>query len=327
MVFKNGICNRYSALILVAVFIGVLVSAATTKPRGNPIENAIHGIVIINDDHGGSGTGTIVGENYILTNSHVIHEYGSTFTITTREGNIYPVFIIFDNTVKDLAAIKVPDWEKVKKENHINILKFAPDYHVSDVVYSIGHPEGVPFIVAKGIIGNAYVSLLGGNYGIMSNAGIFRGNSGGPLVNENGEIVGINELLKSMEGGSYGGTIPEDIVQKVMDDEKRFKENHVPRFGIIVNKSGSISGFEPKSPAQLSGIRLGDFVYSYTKNGSEVIFLDNNHRIQYVRSLFDGEHAFVTVRRDGEYLDFDIIPTIMKVDNADAIQNNRPGRR
>jgi serine protease Do len=280
---------------------------AQTADDTTSVENAIHGVVIVTTESG-LGSGTIIGENYILTNSHVIHGFGGIM-VGTQEGNRYSATVIFDDPLFDLAAIKIDDWKTAKKENKFTPLSFASDYKKLETVFSIGHPLGSPFVVSRGVISNPYTILTQKTFGVLTDARIYEGSSGGPIVNIKGEIIGISDQIFVTDGGSLGVAIPGDVVQKLVDDQTKFNENHMERLGIQLNQNGTIKSFEDVSGGRDSGLQVGDFVYSYNKKDvGEVVYIDNNHRFENMQTVRDGEHIVLNIIRKDKRMTLEVIP-------------------
>lgn len=162
-----------------------------------------------------AGSGVLISpEGYIVTNNHVVED-ASKITVTLFSGQEFPGKIIGTDPKTDLAVIKI-------EGANLPFVSWSKDetLKVGNLVLAVGSPFGLKSSVTMGII-----SALGrGNVGIteyedfiQTDAPINPGNSGGPLINMNGEIVGINTAIFSRTGGSegIGFAIPVDIVKDI----------------------------------------------------------------------------------------------------------------
>jgi serine protease Do len=224
----------------------------------------------------GLGSGVVVDGNngYVLTNYHVVVGADQT-QVVLHDGTTLNVEWIRSDPMTDLAVLKVKGGGLVDAP-----MGDSEAMQVGDMVLAIGSPEGLPQTVTAGIIsargrttqrGNAYESFL------QTDASINHGNSGGPLVNMKGEIIGINSAIISESGGNegIGFAIPSNMVKTVMAqliekgkvtrgylgvsiqgvDEKLAKS-----FGLPNTKGVLISGIAPGGPAEKAGIKAGDFI-------------------------------------------------------------------
>jgi serine protease DegQ len=229
------------------------------------------------------GSGVIVSrEGYILTNDHIV-EGVSEIEVTLPDGRKVPAKTVGIDPETDLAVVRV----NVQGLTPITFGQ-SEQLRVGDIVLAIGNPFSVGQTVTMGI-----VSALGreieaansfANF-IQTDAAINPGNSGGALVDSNGNLVGINTLIFSRSGGyqGIGFAIPASIAKKVM--EQIIENGAVTRgwFGVEVGnitpelaeslalptvRGAIVGGIERGSPAEKSGIQLGDVIV--TVNGQPV---------------------------------------------------------
>ncbi len=170
----------------------------------------------------GSGSGVIISQDgYIVTNNHVV-EGADEITVILTDNREFSATIIGTDATSDLALIKVSG----KNLPAITIAD-SQKLKIGEWVIAIGNPFSIGTTVTAGIVSAKARSMSGGNSVqsfIQTDAAINRGNSGGALVNVNGELVGINAMLYS-ETGSYSGygfAIPTTIMNKVVDDLKQY---------------------------------------------------------------------------------------------------------
>lgn len=266
--------QKLKAAILLLVTSFVLVACSDVQ---STIKDSKNGVVAVlsekKNDKGeqgdGLGTGFFVAENYILTNHHVIE--GATKIEIAVEDNekTYPVEVIYSDKAADVAAIKIIDWENFKKENNYKILTMTKDYSLLEDVYAIGHPWGLFWTVSKGIISRDLLQKPNSqNFFIQTDADIYNGNSGGPLLDSKGRVIGINSNMIANEGGSYGLAIPTIIVEKVLADLEKYKEVRWAIIGVNLETGNIIKELSPDKPAQKAGLKIGDKIISIkTKDG------------------------------------------------------------
>lgn len=169
----------------------------------------------------GAGSGVIISQDgYIVTNNHVV-EGADELTVTLNDNREFSARIIGTDKATDLALIKVAS-------SNLPAIKIASsdDLKVGEWVLAIGHPFNLRATVTAGIV-SAKARSLGANgveAFIQTDAAINAGNSGGALVNVNGELVGINAMLYSQTGNftGYGFAIPTTIMNKVVADLKQY---------------------------------------------------------------------------------------------------------
>ena len=171
----------------------------------------------------GSGSGVIISsDGYIVTNNHVV-EGADELTVTLNDNKEYSARIIGTDKSTDLALIKIEGsgFPAITIAN-------SDDIKVGEWVLAVGNPFNLTNTVTAGIVSaksrSLYVNTKGVESFIQTDAAINRGNSGGALVNTRGELIGINAMLYS-ETGSYSGygfAIPTSIMNKVVDDLKKY---------------------------------------------------------------------------------------------------------
>ncbi|MBW2147617.1 MAG: trypsin-like peptidase domain-containing protein [Deltaproteobacteria bacterium] len=168
----------------------------------------------------GTGSGAIIDpRGYIITNYHVIHD-AKKLEVTLADGSTWPAQLVGADPKKDLAVIKI-DAPKEK----LSVLPFGSSkgLRVGDKVLAIGNPFGLQQTMTAGIISSLGRSIQSGSDSIIENviqtdAAVNPGNSGGPLLNSQGEIIGINAAIISPTGASVGVgfAIPVDDVKEAL---------------------------------------------------------------------------------------------------------------
>lgn len=237
----------------------------------------------------GLGTGLIVGKNgYILTNAHVSGEKYSRCYVTLVDGKTYDGSVVWSNTDIDMAIVKIN-----QKNLQVAILGDSDDIKVGETVYAIGNPIGYEFqrTVTSGIISavnrtikfeedeaETYMEDL-----IQTDATINPGNSGGPLVNADGQVIGINGVkITSAEGISFA--IPINSVKAVIESfnaNGKFDEATLGVFAFDKSVLGYINEnlqfsegiyvarVNAKSAAEDVGLKKGDIILTIDGNKLE----------------------------------------------------------
>jgi serine protease Do len=258
----------------------------------------------------GLGSGVIVNaDGYVLTNHHVIAG-ADDIRIDLADGRTLKAAIVGSDAPTDLALLKIP----ATKLHPISVGD-SDRVQVGDVVLAIGNPLGVGQTVTMGII-SAKGRSTGAGEGyedfLQTDAPINQGNSGGALVNVQGELVGINSQILSPSGGNIGigFAIPANMARHVM--ASLLKEGHVRRaqLGVTIQpltpdlsesldlkqtEGAIVSSVAPGSPAERAGIKRGDVITAF--NGQAVH--DTNTLRNRVADATPGSAGTLTVIRDG----------------------------
>ena len=257
------------------------------------------------------GSGVIVdaANGYILTNNHVIED-AFEINVTLRDGRELVAEILGRDPDTDVAVIKV-------QAKHLKSIKFADSskLRVGDFVVAIGNPFGLGQTVTSGIIsalGRSGLGIESFEDFIQTDASINLGNSGGALVNLNGELVGINTAILGGSDGSSGNigigfAIPINMAHDIMQQLIEFGEVKRGRLGIQAQDLSSdlarafnlesaqgavITQIEQGSPAHQAGLQVGDVIIK--ANGKDI------------RSSLD-MHNLVGLMRVGQNVELQII--------------------
>lgn len=290
---SGDIVNKKNAVVLV-------IAEKLENPMIVPSENA----------KVGSGSGFFIDENVIITNNHVV-ENSKAIVIKTEEGKeFFPVEIVFADALIDIAVLKIKDWEKFKETNKVSYLTLSQiNVKHLDTVYTIGHPWGLHWSISRGIVSHPLRHPFSNpkSY-IQTDAKIFEGNSGGPLVNEHGYVVGVNTVMIVNNGGSYGFATPSPLVIKLLNDFKKYGEARWAVLGVVMDDSGLIKNIGPDSAAEAVGLKADDRIVSYTINDVRHMF-DNFDNFIYNLSLADySEKVTIQVERSKKPLTFELQP-------------------
>jgi len=256
------------------------------------------------------GSGVIVSPNgYILTNNHVI-DGATDIRVTMGDKREFKAVLVGSDAKTDVALLKVDaaDLPAITVGDSSKV-------QVGDVVLAMGNPFGVGQTVTMGIVsatGRGGLGIEDYEDFIQTDAPINPGNSGGALVNDRGELVGINTAIISRAGGSQGVgfAVPSGLAHQVMDD--LLKDGKVTRaylgivpqnvtpaiassFGAKQNRGALVGDVSPNSPAQRAGVQTGDIILEV--NGKTVE--DSNQLRNGISMMRPGSTVQLKVLRNG----------------------------
>jgi serine protease Do len=267
---------------------------------------------------GGLGSGVIVSpEGYILTNNHVV-DGATDVRVTLPDRREFKATVIGTDARTDIALLKI-DASNLPAITVANSAKLQ----VGDAVLAIGNPYGVGQTVTMGIVSATGRSDLGiEEYEdfIQTDAPINPGNSGGALVNDRGELIGINTAILAQESGGNQGigfAVPVNLARQVMDQIE--SNGHVTRSYLGVNiqevtpaiakalglngpEGALISAVSPDSPAEKAGLKVGDVILNI--NGAAVT--ERNQLRMQVSLMNPDQNVRLKVFRNGQNLDMTV---------------------
>ncbi|GAA6187696.1 DegQ family serine endoprotease [Litorivita sp. NS0012-18] len=255
------------------------------------------------------GSGFVISEDgYIVTNNHVI-EGADEIIIEFFSGKELEAKIIGTDPTTDIALLKV------EADGPLEYVSFGDSdiMRVGDWVVAMGNPLGQGFSVSAGIV-SARNRALSGTYDdyIQTDAAINRGNSGGPLFNLDGQVVGVNTAILSPNGGSIGigFSMASNVVTRVVAQLKEFGETRRGWLGVRIQDvtpdmaeamglekaSGAMVTDVPDGPSKEAGVEAGDVIVSF--DGKEVE--DTRGLVRQVGNTQVGKAVRIVVFRDGK---------------------------
>ena len=308
----------------------------STSPFEDPTEDASKNAVC---------TGAVIDEmGHILTNYHCIHNQKSILLYFHDENDIdeYEVDVIGIDPLADLALLKVINNEK--KLPYLTFTKNIKDIKSGMNVFALGHPMGMAWSITKGVISsNERYARHPYIHALQTDAAINKGNSGGPLLNMRGEIIGINTLMVSRisENAGVGLAIRSDVVQSSIDSMIKTGEVIRPAIGIHIMPLGhptqrkliikEYPKIKESNIPNVSGMFVSESSGSDLPEGIKkfdtVIAIDGkpfNHGVEFSNILNDykvGDQVTLTIIRKRRYFTVDIILGILPVD-IDKMYNN-----
>lgn len=269
----------------------------------------------------GTGSGVIISsDGYIVTNNHVAGG-AQELEVTLHDGRVYTAEIVGADPSTDIAVIKIEDGELP----HINFAD-SDDVRVGEWVVAVGNPFNLASTVTAGIVSakGRSINILQDQAPIESfiqtDAVVNPGNSGGALVNLNGDLIGINTAIASPTGvfAGYAFAVPSNIAAKVIEDLKEYgivqrgyigaiirgiDGNFAKENDLSVNDGVYVQELSEDGAALAAGVKEGDVIIAVddmeTKTSSALLEAIGRHR--------PGEKVNLTVLRNGKERNIDVV--------------------
>ena len=268
----------------------------------------------------GNGSGFIITpDGFILTNSHVVHAANS-ITVNLPDGREYPAQLTGDDPDTDLAVIRID----APQLTHVRLAD-SESLRVGQLVIAIGNPLGFQASVTAGVISALGRSMHTQSGRLIDNiiqtdAALNPGNSGGPLVNSAGEVVGVNTaMIRPAQGICFaiasntaklvaGWLIRDGRIRRgyigVAGQNVPIHRRIVRFYGLPLETGVLVVSVEKKSPAERAGLREGDLIVAF--NGQPVGSVHDLHKVLVGEQI--GVSAGVTIIRHTEQLELPILP-------------------
>lgn len=257
------------------------------------------------------GSGFVIDPaGYIVTNNHVIAA-ADAISITFHDDTKLPATVVGRDTKTDLALLKV---DSKKPLNYVSFGS-SDELRVGDWVVAVGNPFGLGGSVSAGIVSARGRNINVGPFDdfIQTDAAINRGNSGGPLFNDDGEVVGINSAIFSPTGGSVGigFAVPSSLAKPIIDQLRKsgsaqrawlgvriqeVSDDIVKTLGLPSKVGALVLDIDKKGPAEGSGIVSGDVITKF--DGKPILQMRNLPRM--VAESPIGKRVAITVWRNGK---------------------------
>jgi len=270
--------------------------------------------------HGGSGSGFIfTPDGFIITNSHVVHG-ASRIQVKTLEGESFIADLVGEDPDTDLALIRID-----APQLFAVTLGDSQSIRVGQLAIAIGNPYGFQYTVTAGVV-SALGRSLRSQSGrliedvIQTDAALNPGNSGGPLVNARGEVIGVNTAtILPAQGLCFaisvntakfiaGRLIKDRFIRRSyigLQAQTAAVNRTIAKFHALENKTGALAlTIEPKSPAERAGLREGDVVVRF--GDDEILGVDSLHKL--LNEERAGAAIRVVVLRGRSRLDLTITP-------------------
>jgi serine protease Do len=257
------------------------------------------------------GSGFVIDPSgVVVTNNHVVGE-ASDIEVIFTDGSKLKAEVVGKDAKIDLAVLRV------KPDKPLKAVKFGDSekMRIGQWVMAVGNPFGLGGSVTAGIISARHRNIDSGSYDdyLQTDAAINRGNSGGPLFNLDGEVIGINTAILSPTGGSIGigFAIPSNLARPVLDQLAQFGEVRRGWLGVQIQnvdesiaetlglgkaRGALVAGVDDRGPAKPAGIKKGDVIVKF--NGDEV--KESRDLPRMVAATPVGKLVEVVVIRDGK---------------------------
>ena len=280
----------------------------------------------------GQGSGVIIDNSgLVLTNAHVVERVDNVM-ITLQNGDQVDGKVIGTDAVTDLALVKLNELSGLESAKLGN----SEDIQVGDWAIALGTPYGLESTVTLGIVSSLHRDINSLGFSdkrldlIQTDAAINPGNSGGPLINSNGEVIGINTLVRSGPGAGLGFAIPINLASKVTNqllangevihpylgaqlvllNERIAKEHNQDPNALIYlpERSGAlVQSIIPQSPAEAGGLRRGDLVI----NAEGTAINDPKSLLMQVENAQIGKPFKLEVLRNNKEINLSIKPAAL----------------
>jgi serine protease Do len=263
------------------------------------------------------GSGFIISDSgNIVTNHHVVNG-AQTVKVTLADGRTFDAEVVGSDPATDIALLSI------KADVDLPFVSFGSSdmMRVGDEVVAVGNPFGLSSTVTSGIISAKSRNINSGPYDefIQTDAAINRGNSGGPLFNNAGDVIGVNTAIISPGGGSVGigFAVPSDMVRNIVTDLadtgavmrgwlgvslRPMSREIADVLGLSETKGAIINTVAKGSPAQAAGLKQGDVVLAF--DGEEIAGLSDLTRA--VAAKDPDEKVAIAVLRRGQELSLDV---------------------
>ena len=281
------------------------------------------------DRERGQGSGVIIDkEGLVLTNAHVVERVDNV-SVTLADGTNREGQVLGTDSITDLALVKIEN----QQDSSYAPLGDSEELEVGDWAIALGTPYGLEKTVTLGIVSSLHrdINALGFSDKrldlIQTDAAINPGNSGGPLINSNGQVIGINTLVRSGPGAGLGFAIPINLAKNISDQLLENGEVIHPYLGVqlislnpkiakehnedpnalvqLPERSGAlVQSVIPNSPAEKAGLRRGDLVIA----AENILIEEPKTLLDEVEKAQIGKIFLLNVLRDNKEIKVNIKP-------------------
>ncbi|WP_395666377.1 Do family serine endopeptidase [Methylocella sp.] len=257
------------------------------------------------------GSGFVIDPSgLVVTNNHVIAD-ANEVTVIFTDGSKLKADVVGKDPKIDVAVLRV------KPDKPLKAVKFGDSdrMRVGDWVIAVGNPFGLGGSVSAGIISAVKRNIDSGPYDnyFQTDAAINKGNSGGPLFNMDGEVIGVNTAILSPSGGSIGigFSTPSSMIQPVVEQLLQYGETRRGWLGVRIQnvddtiaeslnlgaaRGALVAGADEKGPARAAGIRTGDIIVKF-----DGVAINESHELpKIVASAPVGKDVEVVILREGK---------------------------
>ena len=324
------------------------VAEAPNLPNGTPLDDLFNEFFKRRQGQNGAppdvpqsrkssslGSGFVIDSSgIIITNNHVIAD-ANDITVIFTDGQKLKAELLGKDSKVDVAVLRV------KPEKPLKAVKFGDSekMRVGDPVMAVGNPFGLGGTVTAGIVSARNRNIDSGPYDnyIQTDASINKGNSGGPLFNMAGEVIGINTAILSPTGGSIGlgFATPAATVQPIIEQLKNFGETRRGWLGVRIQnvddaiaeslglgsaRGALVAGITAGGPAEPSGIKTGDVIIKF--DGKDV--KDSRDLPKLVAATAVGKAVSVIVMRGGKEMTLSV--TLGRLEDGEKLASLGDGK-
>ncbi len=281
------------------------------------------------DRERGQGSGVIIDKDgLVLTNAHVVERVDNV-SVTLADGTNREGQVLGTDSITDLALVKIDN----QQDSSYAPLGDSEELEVGDWAIALGTPYGLEKTVTLGIVSSLHRDINSLGFSdkrldlIQTDAAINPGNSGGPLINSNGQVIGINTLVRSGPGAGLGFAIPINLAKNVSEQLLENGEVIHPYLGVqlislnpkiakehnedpnslvqLPERSGAlIQSVIPNSPAEKAGLRRGDLVIA----AGNILIEEPKTLLDEVEKAKIGKIFLLNVLRDNKEIKVNIKP-------------------
>ncbi len=268
---------------------------------------------------GGVGSGFIISEDgYLITNHHVVNG-ADRITVTLNDRRVFEAAVIGTDELSDVALLKI-------EATGLPAVAFgdSENIRVGEWVLAIGSPFGLEFSAAAGIVSAKGRAVPGNqtNYVsfIQTDVAINQGNSGGPLFNLDGEVIGINSQILSSSGGSNGVSfaIPSSVALNVVEQLRETGTVRRGLLGVLIKdvdfalaeafdmprpRGAFVDEVQPDSPAEQGGVQNDDIIIAFNDREIE----SSSQLPFYVGQVRPGSTARLRIMRNGSVIELPVV--------------------
>ena len=308
------------------------------------VQGSVVAIVVQTQSGGGQGSGFVIDDSgFVLTNDHVVSGAQGNVRVTLTDGRIFEAEVVGTDTATDLAVVRILD---APDDLQAAALGNSDDVKVGDPVMAVGNPLGLANTVTTGIVSavDRPVSTQGedGADGAVTNAiqvdaAVNPGNSGGPLFDATGRVIGITSSIAtlSQQSGSIGlgFAIPVNLAKSIASQLIDNGQAEHAFLGVtlsdgtatadgITRRGAVVESVTEGSPAGEAGVQVGDVIVAIGDEpvgGAESL-------TAFVRAMSSGDEATLTVVRDGKAIEVDVTLATRPDDFGAAPQPNQGGQ-
>jgi len=308
--FSNGVSNTTSQVSETSKPVAITPATETVSQIVQNVKPSVVSIKAEGNSGSGTGSGFIYREDgYIVTNNHVAAPAinGGKLTVYLEDKTSFEAKLVGRNASYDLAVLKI-DATGLKPVN----IGDSSAINVGDLTVAFGSPLGLSGTVTSGIVSalNRPVTAGGADdqsfiSAIQTDAAINPGNSGGPLVNGQGQVIGVNSAIATLGNGTQSGSIglgfaiPINQAQRVISEIIETGKSSTPIAGISIDSTfdgvgAKIAEVVPDGPAASTDLKVGDIV---TKINGEAVE-DSTELIVAIRRNNPGDTIVLTVKNN-----------------------------